>query len=484
MHKRSIVILNKDLRITDNRALNHARKNSEETLIIYFLSNGWKKNHPWTGHARQRFLIQSLKALDTNLRNRNNQLFLIQRKPEECLEQILKETNAKLLCINQDPEPFGRNREQNLETISQNSGVEFRSFQDRYLANPYHPFKVSKKTHSVFSQYQRDFNKEIEIGRNLERIEPWEENIPNWESELLLKEFPSENHWRTQGVGLDAYSKPELTLLGGEGQAQLRLQDFIQNLNQKQGFHAYDKHRNDPTGRTTSQLSQDLRWGLLSIRDVWRVTQSAQKISQNAKSKFASELIWREFFAHVLANNPTALDQEIKPETRGLNWNQDLEAFERWKTGTTGFPFVDAAMRQLLATATMHNRLRMVTAMFLTKDLLIDWRKGEQHFQKHLLDGDLASNNGGWQWSASTGSDAADYLRIQNPWTQSARHDPQGIYIKTWLPELNAVAPEKLHEPPQNSLAPGYPIPIVNHYTQRKKAINLFSKRSNLHEND
>jgi deoxyribodipyrimidine photo-lyase len=193
---------------------------------------------------------------------------------------------------------------------------------------------------------------------------------------------------------------------------------------------------------------------------------------------FIKELAWREFYFAILHYFPEVLDKEFNPDWRGLWWAEPGEHFEAWKEGHTGFPIVDAGMRELLATGFMHNRVRMITAMFLTKDLHIDWRLGESFFMQHLTDGEIASNNGGWQWSAGTGADAAPFFRIQNPWTQAARYDADGGYIRRWVPELAAVDAKKLHTPPKNggSVAPGYPAPIVDHKTERERTLEIFKR--------
>jgi deoxyribodipyrimidine photo-lyase len=180
----------------------------------------------------------------------------------------------------------------------------------------------------------------------------------------------------------------------------------------------------------------------------------------------------------ILWHFPNVLEEEFNPDWRGLWWQEPNENFEAWKQGHTGFPLVDAGMRELLATGHMHNRLRMIVAMFLTKDLHIDWRLGEQFFHQHLVDAEIASNNGGWQWSAGTGADAAPYFRIQNPWSQAKRHDPDGTYTKRWVPELAGVPTALLFDPPKDGrpLAPGYPLPCVDHHTERNRTLAIFKK--------
>jgi deoxyribodipyrimidine photo-lyase len=193
---------------------------------------------------------------------------------------------------------------------------------------------------------------------------------------------------------------------------------------------------------------------------------------------YLKELAWREFYFAILHFFPEVLDHEFSAQWRGLSWDEPDEKLTAWQQGQTGFPIVDAGMRELLATGHMHNRVRMIVAMFLTKDLHYDWRLGESWFMQHLIDGEIASNNGGWQWSAGTGADAAPYFRIQNPWSQTKRFDPQGLYIKKWVPELANVDASLFQTPPSNgrSLAPGYPMPIVDHDTERKRTLAMFQR--------
>ena len=193
---------------------------------------------------------------------------------------------------------------------------------------------------------------------------------------------------------------------------------------------------------------------------------------------FIKELAWREFYFAILHHYPNVLDEEFNADWRGLPWDEPGDHFEAWKEGRTGFPIVDAGMRELRETGFMHNRVRMITAMFLTKDLHIDWKQGESHFMQHLVDGEIASNNGGWQWSAGTGADAAPYFRIQNPWSQTARYDPAGGYIKRWIPELASVHPSLFMEAPKDGkpLAAGYPLPCVDHKTERERTLSIFKR--------
>ena len=221
---------------------------------------------------------------------------------------------------------------------------------------------------------------------------------------------------------------------------------------------------------------------MLSIRGVYAAVEAGHKAAAAAdRIGFATllkELAWREFYFAILRHFPEVLALELAAQWRGLPWSEPDGKLDAWQYGRTGFPIVDAGMRELLATGHMHNRLRMITAMFLTKDLHYDWRLGEAWFMRHLVDGEIASNNGGWQWSAGTGADAAPYFRIQNPWSQTARFDPQGSYIKRWVPELAAVPAAMLQLPPadRRPLAPGYPLPILDHGVERLRTLAMFQR--------
>ena len=261
----------------------------------------------------------------------------------------------------------------------------------------------------------------------------------------------------------------------GEEAARKRLNEFLQ-----EPVLLYSANRNIPFGRNTSCLSADLRHGAISIREIYDscigLTKEAGTERRKSIFTFINELVWREFYMQILWHFPEVLEHEFNPRLRKLKWRNPGVDFRRWCDGETGFPIVDAGMRQLNATGFMHNRLRMITAMFLTKDLHIDWRHGEQYFMQRLIDGDIASNNGGWQWSAGTGADAAPWFRIQNPWTQTTRYDPDGKYIRQWVPELRNVDSAKFMKPQVDgaSIAKNYPPPILDHSVERDVALDMF----------
>ena len=287
--------------------------------------------------------------------------------------------------------------------------------------------------------------------------------------------LPDLEHWGLKSEGAHIIEP-------GEAAARRRLRGFVSS---KDGIADYATHRNVLGDDTSSRLSQDLRWGLLSIREI---CQSAREFAAEGTTeerghaeKFLAEVAWRDFYMQILFHFPGVLDDDFNPATRGLPWRwerDDPDGFARWCEGRTGFPLVDAAMRQLSGLGYMHNRLRIVTSMFLTKDLHFHWREGEAFFMRKLVDGEIANNNGNWQWSAGTGADAAPYFRIQNPWTQSERFDPDGRFIKEWVPELRAIPAERFHSPPpsRTALAEGYPSPMVDHAAERERTLQMFKQ--------
>jgi deoxyribodipyrimidine photo-lyase len=453
----------RDLRLIDNTSLFAAAQEADALVPVYVVSN-WRSAHSWTGPMRQNFLCKSLESLDANLASAGSRLFIREGDQVDALLRLASETRASAIHFNRDPDPFGREIERKLELAAKASGIEVRSFKDvavhernEVLTNSGTPFRVF----TPYSRAWRALPKLPATGKpDLKRcITP---NLPKGD-------LPGFSHWRLVPSG-------EI-LDGGERAARQRLKDFVA------GLLEYGTRRDIPAGMTTSRLSQDLRFGLLSPREVHRkcvdLADSSELTATQRRSvqTYINELIWREFYMSVLWHWPEVLGVEFNPKFRSLPWNDSQEPLERWKSGETGFPIVDAGMRQLAATGFMHNRVRMITAMFLTKDLQIDWREGERHFMQKLLDGEIASNNGGWQWSAGTGADAAPYFRIQNPWLQSARHDPGGDYIREWLPNLRDVSSAKLHKPPPEgeSLTKSYPAPMVDHAVERQRALEMFS---------
>jgi len=296
------------------------------------------------------------------------------------------------------------------------------------------------------------------------RTSAWPPAIPGYEAEAI----PDAHQL---GLGREMPGNPP----GGSQAAHRRLDRFLESAAGR-----YHEDRDRPGLDGTSRLSPHLRFGTLSARLCFERAEQAMRAEPATRrgiEKWLDELVWREFYSAILEENPRILRQNHRREFDSVEWNEDPEAFDAWCEGRTGFPIVDAGMRQLRESGWMHNRVRMIVASFLTKDLLIDWRQGERFFFEQLVDGDPASNNGGWQWAASTGTDAQPYFRIFNPVTQGKRWDPEGDYVRRWIPELSDVSDRHVHAPWQASgtlLCAAYPAPIVDHGERRKLALERF----------
>ena len=450
----------RDLRLNDNTALNAATKEHTRVIPTYVLSN-WKGRHRWTGAPRQQFLCDSIASLDRGLRKAGSALILRQGDAIEELTRLVRETNASAIYANRDPDPHGREIEKRLSLAAEKLGAKLHLFKDVALHERDEALTGSGTPFRIFTPFSRAWSslEKPRPGGRVTQLPP----LPQGLQSLPLPSLETWNLTPSEDIKL-----PE----AGETQAQARLQKFLDNR-----LFNYADHRDIPALDGTSRISQDLRFGVLSIRETYDQVQQRLKGATSDQRRslqiFVNELCWREFYYQVLWFKPEVLEHEYSEAYRGLPWTNNQEAFSRWCEGKTGFPIVDAGMRQLRASGFMHNRVRMIVAMFLTKDLHLDWRQGEQWFMQRLLDGEIAANNGGWQWSAGTGTDAAPYFRIQNPWTQSSRFDIDAEYIKRWIPELTGVPAARLHQPPTPGirLSPAYPLPMVDHAKERDVAL-------------
>jgi deoxyribodipyrimidine photo-lyase len=458
----------RDLRITDNTALHAALAAHDAVLPVYVVSQ-WRKKHRWCGAPRQEFLCGCIESLAKNLAAKGGRLLLRTGEADRVLAQLLRESGAGAIYCNRDPDPFGHAMEGKVAAVAAKAGAKFFAMKDAALHERDEVLTAGGTPFQVFTPYARAWLK-------LDKSTPLRfRGRVAAPGELKSEALPTLAAW-----GLE--SEAEM-LAPGEAAARRRLDAFLDGP-----IFEYGAQRDLPAAQGTSRLSQDLRFGLLSIREVYakcrEVAERASAARRRGIEIFINELIWREFYMQVLWHHPAVLEHELQEHYRGLAWRDHWrpgekppsEAFERWCRGETGFPIVDAGMRQLKATGFMHNRVRMIAAMFLTKDLHIWWMHGESWFMQRLVDGEIASNNGGWQWSASTGTDAAPYFRIQNPWSQTKRYDPQGEYIRRWVPELRDVPAAKLCQPPEPGLplAKGYPLPMVDHARERDAALSMF----------
>ena len=460
----------RDLRIADNTALNAGVAAHDHVVPVYVVSE-WKGAHHWCGAPRQEFLCGCLRSLAMNLEAKGGRLIIRQGRAEDALETLVKETAADAIYFNRDPDPHGRAVEEKVGAMAARLGVAVHGMKDHALHERDEVLTGAGTPFLVFTPYSRAWQKlgKTPPGRTLGKL-----STP---PQIVSHAFPTLATW---GLTSDA------TILElGEAAARKRLGRFLDGA-----VFDYSTLRDLPAAGNTSRLSQDLRHGLLSIREIhsrcMELAGAATAKQRVSLGVWVNEFVWREFYMQVLWHSPGVLEREFQEDTRGLKWRDKWrpeerpggEAFQRWCAGQTGFPIVDAGMRQLDATGFMHNRVRMIVAMFLTKDLHVWWMHGESWFMRRLVDGEIASNNGGWQWSASTGTDAAPYFRIQNPWSQTKRFDADGDYIRRWVPELRDVPGAKLCVPPSPglALAKRYPLPMVEHSAERDVALDMFRR--------
>jgi len=458
----------RDFRITDNTALSAAVTTAgpQGEVIPVYIASDWKGSHDWTGPARQEFLCGSLASLARNLEAIGGHLIIRRGDAAAELEKLAGETGATEIFANRDPDPFGRSVEARLETLAKERGITLSLHKDACIHERDEALTGQGTVFRVFTPYSK-----VWFGLPKPTPGPAITNLSTPEGISSLP-LPQLSDWGLNPTA--AIPEP------GERAARERLKTFVSGP-----IATYGEQRDLMGVAGTSRLSQDLRFGLISPRQIYA---AAKKVEgdlppQGRKSvmKYLAEIVWREFYMQLLWHYPELMEQEFNPTWRGMEWaglQGHPDAFQRWCAGTTGFPIVDAAMRQLAATGWMHNRARMITAMFLTKDLHLDWRLGEAFFMRSLVDGEIASNNGGWQWSAGTGADAAPYFRIQNPWSQTKRYDPEGLYIRRWIPELRNVPNSSLLDAPPDGcpIAAGYPAPMLDHSAERDRTLDLFAR--------
>lgn len=461
----------RDFRLTDNPSLAHAAATGAVVIPVCLLSTWQGGSHRWTGPPRQDFLLDCLRSLDANIAAKGGRLLMRTGNPPGEILKLAIEAGATAIQFNRAVDWHGIREEAELQTLAAAHGIECRSFNDAVLHEPAEVLTREGNPYRVFTPYGKQWL-----------------SLPKQTTSAKQPVFAPPGNFASLPVpdlswwGYAAPSATAARLAGGEKAARQRLRAAVANV-----LDGYADHRDLPAGTTTSRLSQDLRFGLISIRELHArvadgMSNAATASVRRGHQVFLQELAWREFYIQILRHFPDVLDDAFNPAFRGMEWDTDAGKFDRWKHGMTGFPIVDAGMRQLRATGWMHNRVRMIVAMFLSKDLHLDWRLGEQYFMQSLVDGEIASNNGGWQWSSGTGADAAPYFRIQNPWTQTRRYDPEGVYIKSWIPELRDVPPARFLAPPDpgQRLARDYPLPMVDHQRERDITLDRFKQHKEL----
>ncbi|WPU66441.1 cryptochrome/photolyase family protein [Peredibacter starrii] len=449
--------IRRDLRLHDHAALSDALEKGETTIVFVFdplILNKLKD----TQDRRVTFIYQSLEEMEKEVQKKGSSIIIRYGDPVEEIPKLAQELKVSRVVSNRDYEPYAKDRDTKVGKRLAAMNIAFEQFKDSVF---YEKREVLTNTGGIYKVFTPYKNKWIETFESHDKI------ISNFSCDLKkLREFKNPksilNHNWYQDIGF--IETPPL-LIGGTKAGLKRLENFEGKLD------GYKEDRNFPAIKGTSYLSVYIRHGNISIRDMVRMATSQS--SEGART-WLSEIIWRDFYQMILDTHPYIVKEAFKREYDQIKWLGEPKHFKAWCEGETGFPIIDAAMRCFNQTGMMHNRLRMVVASFLCKTLLIDWRKGEQYFAEKLLDYDLAANNGGWQWSSSSGCDAQPYFRIFNPYSQSEKFDPKGEFIRQWVPELAHLSAKEIHQPDLNH-APDYPLPIVSYELNRQRCLTMYS---------
>ena len=425
--KLNIFWFRRDLRLEDNAGLYNALKAGLPVMPLFIFDTDILDKLENQADARVEFIFNALIELDSELRQYGSALLTLAGRPAELWKEIIKKYDISEVFTNRDYEPYAINRDIEVESILKESGIKFNTFKDQVIFEMNEVVKPDGKPYSIYTPYSNKWRENLG-GSDIPdyKINPGM-NFHQFSSKLLS---PEETGFKTKGIDYPAKKVRE---------------DIIKN---------YDKTRDIPSIEGTSRLSVHLRFGTVSPR---MLVKQAMKLND----VWLKELIWREFFMMILYHYPHSAVSSFKPEYERIEWRNNEEEFEAWCNGSTGYPIVDAGMRELNATGFMHNRVRMITASFLCKDLLIDWRWGERYFAEKLLDYELSSNVGNWQWAAGTGCDAAPYFRIFNPASQQQKFDPELTYINKWVPEYGNF---------------GYANPIVDHKAARERTLKAYKE--------
>ena len=450
-YQTSVFIFRRDLRVFDNTGLNAAFAQSAKVLPIFIFDPRQIEKHAYQSQPALQFMFHALQDLQVQLNDCGGRLFLYHGQPETIISQIHRQLNIQAVFVNRDYTPFSRKRDADLTLCCTHLGINFHSQNDLLLTEPEQVFNQQHQPYKVFTPFFRQASLQaIAFPQTLSSASLFVNHIASYVEPPILP-----NQHQVNSMLPVAGRKSALALL----QRLLTLKDYVQQ-------------RDFPALAATSGLSAYLKFGCCSIREAYHAVQQ----QLGADHALIRQFYWRDFFTHIAYHYPHVFGHAFNLRYQQLPWRNDKVKFLAWTQGVTGFPIVDAAMRELNTSGCMHNRLRMITASFLCKDLHIDWRWGERYFAQHLVDYDPCVNNGNWQWAASTGCDAQPYFRVFNPWLQQLKFDPDCIYIKHWLPELANHSVKQIHHWHAQTYSNDYPLPIVDHQQQSAWIIKAFKQ--------
>lgn len=426
--KISIFWFRRDLRLDDNAALFNALKSGYKVLPIFIFDRNILDNLENKKDGRVEFIHRALTEIQEKLKSLGSSLLVKYGNPKEVWENLVENFEITDVFTNHDYEKYAIERDKEIGEILNANGIAFYTFKDQTIFEKKEILSGAGTPYTVFTPYSRK----------------WKETL----NDFYLKSYPTQSYFENF-VKIPIFQIPSLQEMGFEETGNI----FPKNEVREELIVKYDELRDIPSVLGTSRLSVHLRFGTVSIR---KLVQKAKLLNE----KWLNELIWRDFYMQILCNFPHISEgKSFRKEYDNIVWRNNEIEFQKWCEGKTGYPIVDAGMRELNETGFMHNRVRMITASFLIKHLLIDWRWGEAYFAEKLLDFDFSANNGGWQWASSSGCDAAPYFRIFNPTSQTQKFDPELKYIKKWIPELNSF---------------DYPKPIVDHSFARERVLKVY----------
>lgn len=452
--KKTLFLFRRDLRLEDNTGLIFALRSSETVIPAFIFTREQIEQNPYRSDHCLKFMIQSLLDLEEQLKKKGGKLYLFKGQPEEVVKSCITKLSIDALILNRDYTPYSTRRDAKLAKVCKDGKIAFLSFDDALLHPPEEILKEDGKPYTLFTPYFRKASKQ--------KVLP---PVPN----RYIHYFRGPIHFAEErSILTKIMPHVETSLAGGRDHA-------LKILKKLGSFKQYGRVRDFPGQDCCTHLSPYLKFTLCSPREAHK----AIAHSLGAEHELIRSLYWRDFFIMIAYYFPHVFKGAFRAKYDNLKWSYNRKAFKRWCEGSTGFPIVDAGMREMNQTGFMHNRVRMIAASFLVKDLHIDWRWGEKYFAQTLIDYDPAVNNGNWQWVASTGSDVQPYFRIFNPWSQQKKFDRECIYIKKWIPELRALSPKVIHEwnkKEHHTHSPKYPAPMLDHEKAAKEALFLFKK--------
>ena len=420
----------RDLRLDDNAGLYHALKSGHPVLAIFIFDKEILDNLEDKDDARVTFIHQTITDLDQQLHKHDSSLLVLHDKPQHAWRELLRDYKIEAVYTNHDYEPSAKTRDEAIAKLLNDNNIPFKTYKDQVIFEKDEVIKDDGKPYTVYTPYLRKW---------YQKLTPF--YLKGYPTQKYFANFFKKAHFKIPSLKEIGFEKSELEF------PAVHYKDLIAEYPEKRDF---------PAVKGTTHIGIHLRFGTVSIREL------AGTAYTFAEKTWLNELIWREFYMMILHHFPKTADHAFRPEYDRIKWLNDEKQFEAWRNGQTGFPLVDAGMRELNTTGYMHNRVRMVVASFLSKDLLIDWRWGERYFARKLLDYEMASNVGGWQWAAGSGTDAAPYFRIFNPESQLKKFDPDLKYVKKWVPEYADFSK--------------YPAPIIDHAFARERCLKVFKE--------